>query len=59
MKDDHAKEEYERCIICGDVTDVPISTPIDMRENYEVGVGQICCKCAEKRELSDCIIRDE
>lgn len=39
-------EEFERCILCGAITDVPISMPIDLRENYEVGVGQICDICA-------------
>ncbi len=39
-------EEFERCILCGAITDVPISLPIDLRENYEVGVGQICSACA-------------
>ncbi len=41
-------EEFERCIICGRLTCVPISMPIDLRENYEVGIGQICYECAKK-----------
>lgn len=38
--------EYEICAFCGAVTDVPILTPVDMRENYEIGFGQLCQKCA-------------
>lgn len=47
-------EEFERCIICGELTCVPISMPVDWRENYEVGMGQICAACAKKqREASE------
>ena len=42
------KEEYERCVICGKLTGIPISMPIDWRENYEIGFGQICAECAKK-----------
>ncbi len=41
-------EEFERCIMCGKLTCVPISMPIDWRENYEIGMGQICAECAKK-----------
>lgn len=37
---------YEICAVCGAITDVPVSTPIDMRENYEIGFGQLCQRCA-------------
>lgn len=48
------KEEYERCILCGQVTCIPVSMPIDWRENYEVGLGQVCAECAKKqREASE------
>jgi hypothetical protein len=43
------KEEYERCILCGQVTCIPVSMPIDWRENYEVGLGQVCAECAKKQ----------
>ena len=47
-------EEFERCIVCGQVTCIPVSTPIDWRENYEVGCGQLCAECAKKqREASE------
>lgn len=41
-------EEFERCVICGNLTCIPISMPIDRRENYEIGLGQICAECAKK-----------
>ena len=43
-------EEFEHCVICGRLTCVPISMPIDRRENYEVGMGQICSECAKKTQ---------
>lgn len=43
-------EEYERCVICGSLTSVPVSMPIDWRENYEIGFGQLCCKCASGQQ---------
>lgn len=42
------KKEFERCIMCGKLTCIPISMPIDWRENYEIGLGQICAECAKK-----------
>ena len=43
-----ATEEFERCIMCGKLTCIPISMPVDWRENYEIGLGQICAECAKK-----------
>ncbi len=43
-----ATEEFERCVICGKLTCIPISMPVDWRENYEIGLGQICAECAKK-----------
>ncbi len=43
-----ATEEFERCVICGGLTFIPISMPIKLRENYVVGCGQICAECAKK-----------
>ena len=43
-------EEFERCVMCGKLTCVPISMPIDWRENYEIGCGQICAECAKKQQ---------
>lgn len=42
-------EEFERCVMCGELTCVPISMPVDWRENYEIGMGQICAACAKKQ----------
>ncbi len=42
-------EEFERCVMCGKLTDVPVSTPIDFREQeYEIGCGQLCNSCRLK-----------
>ncbi len=43
-------EEFERCILCGNLTCIPISMPIDCRENYEIGCGQLCAECAKKQQ---------
>ena len=43
-------EEFERCVMCGALTSVPISMPVDWRENYEIGLGQICAECAKKQQ---------
>ena len=37
--------EYEICIGCGDITDIDVETPIDMRNGYIEGAGQICSRC--------------
>ena len=49
MSEAPIKEEYERCIVCGKVTCIPVSMPIDWRENYEVGLGRVCAECAKKQ----------
>lgn len=38
-------EEFEHCVLCGKLTCVPISMPVDWREDYEIGVGQLCIEC--------------
>jgi len=45
--------EYEICIGCGDITDIDVETPIDMRNGYIEGAGQVCGKCnyTEKRDV--------
>lgn len=45
-------EEFERCVLCGELTSVLISTPINLRENYEVGCGQVCRFCKQKLHIS-------
>lgn len=49
MNTRHTVEEFERCVICGELTCIPVSLPIDWRENYEIGCGQICAECAKKQ----------
>ena len=45
MKINSKNEELDICVICGAITDVPLSKPIDNREFYEVGCGQLCRNC--------------
>ena len=40
----------ERCIICHQETDVFEDTPIEFRNNYIDGAGQLCPECALKME---------
>ena len=40
--------ECERCVICGKETYIRRDTPIDLRNNYIVGVGQLCGECVIK-----------
>lgn len=42
---DIIKEEYEKCVMCGEQTNVLSSTPIEQRECFEVGCGQLCLNC--------------
>ena len=49
MNNTTKKEEFEHCVVCGVLTRVPISMPIDWRENYEIGCGQLCDECAKKQ----------
>lgn len=49
----HNTEEFERCIMCGALTCIPVSMPIDWRENYEIGIGQICAECAKKQRKEE------
>ncbi len=50
MNDTPKTEEFERCIMCGKLTCIPISMPVDWRENYEIGMGQVCAECALKQQ---------
>ena len=45
-------EGNERCVMCGCLTDIQISTPIDLRENYVIGFGQLCYNCATLQQES-------
>jgi len=41
------KIEYEICVSCGGITDIPKDMHIDFRRNYIQGAGQVCPKCAD------------
>ena len=38
-------KKTEKCILCGKDTGIPFSAPIDSRECYIVGCGQLCKDC--------------
>ena len=42
-------EPFERCVLCGALTSVPVETHVDFREDYEIGCGQLCAECARKQ----------
>ena len=48
MNNTPVTEEFERCVVCNVVTAVPVSLPIDWREYYQIGLGQLCVDCAKK-----------
>ena len=39
------ESKYEVCAICHKPTDIRKDTPIDVREHYVYGVGQLCIRC--------------
>ena len=42
-----AVEEYERCVLCGRRTEVPVTRPVEQRESFVSGCGQLCPACRE------------
>lgn len=40
--------EYEKCVLCGEKTNIKVSKNIDTREHYVTGVGQLCEECHKK-----------
>lgn len=42
------KPEKEKCVTCGAETPYLKNLPIDLRENYVEGAGQLCKTCADK-----------
>ena len=36
---------YERCVLCGGITNVLKTTPVDQREDYIPDGGQLCHHC--------------
>ena len=39
---------FERCVMCGKLTTVRKDTHLDFRDNYEIGLGQMCYECDRK-----------
>lgn len=44
-KENKEEAEYERCIICGCITQVRRDWDISMRKYYVEGAGQLCKRC--------------
>ncbi len=42
--------EMDLCVLCGKETQYPKSLPVDMRENYIEGAGQLCNQCGVKTD---------
>lgn len=45
-----AKRPLERCVLCHKKTDIPSDMPIDRRQGYIIGCGQLCKECFEKNK---------
>ncbi len=45
--------DFERCIMCGKITDVPRDMPIYKRIGYMDGSGQLCLECYRKINFPD------
>ena len=44
----HSSTHTEKCVMCGTDTGVAINAPIDFRDYYIEGAGQLCDKCYNK-----------
>ena len=42
------RKGYESCVLCRRLTNVPTTRPIDLREHYIEGAGQLCPECYRK-----------
>ena len=42
------KNNFEKCILCGKTTDARKDEPIELRDNYIEGAGQLCPGCMVK-----------
>ena len=43
----------EHCVMCGNETNVDVSTHVDLRTTYVEGVGQFCTKCYSKGSITE------
>ena len=37
--------DFERCVVCGKMTDIPKDLPVSERKTYMEGAGQLCREC--------------
>lgn len=42
------KRQYEQCVLCRRLTDIPIGLEVDYRAFYMEGAGQLCYDCFKK-----------
>lgn len=54
MQDTPYAEPLEHCVMCGALTAVPVSMPIEDRQYYEAGCGQLCSDCYKKLNEFPC-----
>lgn len=40
--------KMEKCVLCGEQTNVPVSMDINLRKFYIEGAGQLCKECYDK-----------
>lgn len=52
-------ENKERCVLCWELTDVPTDMPIDQRQYYLEGQGQLCARCYYELYGADVLRRTE
>lgn len=43
-----APDGKEICVLCREPTEIEAITPVDFRENYVDGAGQLCKRCDTK-----------
>ncbi|MBQ7800160.1 MAG: hypothetical protein IJ370_06680 [Oscillospiraceae bacterium] len=48
MRKNDKNLQYEKCVMCGEVTDIPVTLPIGQRKNYVEGLGQLCISCKSR-----------
>jgi len=41
-------KEYDNCVNCGKETEYKRSVPVDFRDHYVEGAGQLCPECFNK-----------
>jgi len=45
MKTKNKEKEMEKCVLCHKELNIPRETPIQNREHYIEGCGQLCYEC--------------